>query len=250
MSAVKRILVAATLISAVFLIDAAEHTDPLRHSSQCIVVVTESWSSPRGVLRAFERTNAPEWRPVHDSVPVLVGRAGLAWGRGETNANRLAGPVKREGDDKAPAGVFRLGTAFGYAAHPVPTRMPYLPLSNSIVAVDDPESRYYNRFVDRGHVSDANWRSAETMVLRDGRYRWGIVVLHNVPPLPGAGSCIFLHVWKDRATATSGCTAMPETGMIRLLQWLDPRARPVLIQLPHSIYSELRAQWALPPLPK
>ena len=29
-------------------------------------------------------------------------------------------PVKREGDGKAPAGIFDLGTAFGYAAQPLP----------------------------------------------------------------------------------------------------------------------------------
>jgi L,D-peptidoglycan transpeptidase YkuD (ErfK/YbiS/YcfS/YnhG family) len=158
----------------------------------------------------------------------------------------LAGPTKREGDDKAPAGVFRLGTAFGYAKKPLPTRMRYVPLTPNIVAVDDPKSRYYNQLVDRTKVSDADWQSAENMLLSDQRYKWGVWVKHNDPPVPRGGSCIFLHVWKDRSTLTSGCTAMSERDMVRLLGWLDPAKEPRLIQLPRSIYNERRTGWGLP----
>ena len=179
---------------------------------------------------------------------MVLGRKGLAWGRGEIAAHSLPGPVKREGDDKAPAGVFRLGTAFGYAATPVPTRLRYVPLTNNVVAVDDPESSHYNQLVDKTKVGSADWRSAENMILNDQRYRWGIWVEHNDPPVPGAGSCIFLHIWKSSSTLTSGCTAMPESAMVRLLGWLDPAKEPRLIQLPRPIYNELKVQWKLPEL--
>jgi L,D-peptidoglycan transpeptidase YkuD (ErfK/YbiS/YcfS/YnhG family) len=160
----------------------------------------------------------------------------------------LAGPTKHEGDDKAPAGIFRLGTSFGYSARSPSTRMPYLHLTNNIVAVDDSKSRYYNQLVDTSKIKGADWRTAENMILGDDRYKWGLVVLHNVPPTPGVGSCIFLHVWKDASTATSGCTAMSQNTLVNLLHWLDPAKSPRLIQLPRSIYKEMREGWTLPPM--
>jgi D-alanyl-D-alanine dipeptidase len=225
---------------------AADHANPLQHSSQCIVVTTDSWTSSRGVLRLFERQSTPEWKQHGNSIPVLVGRAGVAWGRGEFNLTNLSGPIKREGDDKAPAGIFRLGTAFGYGRKPVDTKLPYLMLTSNVFAVDDPASRYYNRIVDKSRIENADWHSAENMILADNRYKWGIVVHHNDPPIPGAGSCIFLHVWKDSATPTSGCTAMPENDLVRLMQWTDPAKTPLLVQLPRPLYNKVRTKWALP----
>ncbi len=144
------------------------------------------------------------------------------------------GPRKREGDNKAPAGLFKISFAFGYSAQSPETRMLYLPISATTVCVDDPRSRYYNRMLDASTIRQPDWRSAEKMKLRDDRYKWGVFVMHNTPPQPGAGSCIFLHVWKDAATATSGCTAMPEAMMLALIKWLDPARQPVLVQLPRE----------------
>ncbi|MFL6516132.1 MAG: L,D-transpeptidase [Chthoniobacterales bacterium] len=223
-----------------------DRPDPLAHSMQCILVITDSWTASHGTLCTFQRRDNSGWQQNGEQASVVVGRAGLAWGRGDVATSGFGGPIKREGDDKAPAGVFRLGTAFGYAAHPVVTKMPYLHLSNQIVAVDDTNSRYYNRLVDVTTVPHPDWRSAENMILRDDRYKWGVVVLHNADAAPGAGSCIFMHVWKDGSTATSGCTAMPEPVMVKLLEWLDPAKQPRLVQLPRSIYNEVRGKWRLP----
>ena len=63
-------------------------------------------------------------------------------------------------------------------------------------------------------------------------YKWGVVVDHNAAAIPGAGSCIFLHIWKSSSAPTAGCTAMPESDLVRLLRWLDPARHPILIQLP------------------
>ena len=235
---------ALSLVGAVG--SAAELAPISATTQQCIVVVTDSWTSSTATARCFERKNNSGWQETGRPIPVLLGRNGLAWGRGEMNHRRWPGPIKREGDDKAPAGVFKLGTAFGYAKDPVPTRLTYLPLTNNVVAVDDPKSRYYNQLIDKKKVRDPDWRSAENMILADGRYRWGIWVRHNEPRAAGAGSCIFLHVWKNDSTLTSGCTAMSKSSMVRLLGWLDPARDPLLIQLPRSIYSEVGPAWGLP----
>jgi len=226
--------------------DASGASTTLQRSRQCIVVITDSWISNHGLLAWFERDDHFEWHQRGGPIPTVVGRAGLAWGRRELNVTNLPGPVKREGDDKAPAGIFRLGTAFGYSAKPIPTRMPYLALSKQIVAVDDPGSRYYNRLVDITKIKHPDWKSAENMILADQRYKWGVVVRHNEPPKPGAGSCIFLHVWLRGDTSTSGCTAMAEQYLRRLIGWLDPAKAPLLVQLPRPIYNEVRLSWGLP----
>jgi D-alanyl-D-alanine dipeptidase len=246
MAVVRWTVTAAVILLASELGAAADHPDPLAHSMQCIVVITDSWTASHGALHTFERSSGSGWEQHGQQKSVVVGRAGLAWGRGDVDTSRLLGPIKREGDDKAPAGIFRLGTAFGYAAHPMATKVPYLHLSKQIVAVDDANSRYYNRLIDVTTVPHPDWRSAENMMLPDDRYKWGVSVSHNHDAVPGAGSCIFLHVWKDQSTATSGCTAMPEPVMISLLQWLDPAKQPRLVQLPRSIYNELRPKWRLP----
>lgn len=217
-------------------------------SRQCIVAITDSWKSPYGRVSWFDRADHGQWRQRGGPVDAVVGRAGLAWGRGESGTAELSGPIKREGDDKAPAGIFRLGTAFGYSAKSIPTRLPYLALSRDIVAVDDPQSRYYNRLVNLTTIKRPDWKSAENMVLPDQRYKWGVVVRHNESAKPGAGSCIFLHVWLNRATPTSGCTAMAEGDVCQLIAWLDPAKDPLLVQLPRSIYNEVRTSWALPTL--
>ena len=51
----------------------------------------------------------------------MFGKNGLAWGKGiADNLDQRDGPVKHEGDGKAPAGIFKLGTAFGYDSTAAP----------------------------------------------------------------------------------------------------------------------------------
>jgi zinc D-Ala-D-Ala dipeptidase len=239
-----------TLIYLLFALSVSSQASPLSalpvDCRQCLLVTTDSWSASRGQLMAFERNNESPWRRWGSSVPVRIGDAGMAWGRGLPRNPALPGPQKREGDHRAPAGCFHLGSAFGYARTAPATRLPYLPLSSNIVAVDDPQSRYYNQLIDQSKIHRPDWHSSEKMILPDDRYKWGLVVQHNFPPAPGAGSCIFLHVWKNPETTTVGCTAMPEAALLDLLRWLDPARQPVLIQLPSPIYNELRLRWHLP----
>lgn len=210
-----------------------------QNCGQFIVVTTPSWPASSGTLRAFEVTGDGKWRRRGQPVDVRVGNAGLAWGRGLFDGDHLSGPRKIEGDKKAPAGVFKLLFCFGYQESAPDTRMRYRAVDASTVTVDDPHSRFYNQMLEATSVPHPDWKSAEKMRLPDDRYKWGIVVGHNVPPVPGAGSCIFMHVWKNSATATVGCTAMPERAMVDLLRWLDPGKHPLLIQMPLPVYQEI-----------
>jgi D-alanyl-D-alanine dipeptidase len=203
-------------------------------SHQLIVVTTEGWESVRGELCLFERVQG-EWELVSEKIPVVVGEKGMAWGRGlHPDAE---GPIKQEGDLKSPAGVFTLRCGFGTPLEG-DLKIPYLSLSPSIEAVDDPHSLYYNQIVNRDEIPYPDWKSSEKMY-SEPLYVRGAVVNHNFPdPTPGFGSAIFLHVWRDPSLGTAGCTAMSLENMEKVLKWLDPRAEPLLIQLPQNIKEE------------
>jgi L,D-peptidoglycan transpeptidase YkuD (ErfK/YbiS/YcfS/YnhG family) len=214
---------------------------------QLIRVVTDDWNVPTGTLTRWEREADHPWKMVGSPIPVVVGSAGLGWGRGRHAAVTPDGdPVKREGDGRGPAGVFELGTAFGYAAH-AKLQFPYKVLTDRSVCVDDPDAPEYNRIIEA--PDRPPWKSGEQMNRMGQAYRWGVVIEHNTAPvLPSAGSCTFLHAHGRRATPTTGCTAMAPIEIQALLAWLSRRANPVLVQAPSAVYARNAAIWGAPPL--
>lgn len=221
---------------------------PLADHGQLVLVVTADWHATAGRLQRFERVDNKKWVAVGVAVPVVVGRTGLAWGRGLHPAHPDGEPVKREGDSKAPAGVFRLSSVFGYAASDT-TRlaMPYLPADIYSECIDDPRSGHYNLIVDRSRVKVSDWQSSERMRRKDELYRWGVVVDHNADhPSPGAGSCVFLHIWRNPASPTVGCTGLAPDATGQLIAWLDASRAPVLVQLPRQVYERVSVAWQLP----
>ncbi len=223
---------------------------PLAESRQMVLVITPDWNAVDGTLWRYERTSTKDaWQQIASGIPVVVGKNGLAWGRGLHAPQSGTGPVKREGDGKSPAGIFRLSRAFGYAsaAEAGAIRLPYTHLTGTIECVDDVKSAHYNTILDRSRVT-ADWHSAEKMREQKDYYRWGVVVDHNAAPInKGGGSCIFLHIWNRAGSGTAGCTAMEGDRMEALMRWLDPAAKPLLVQLTEAEYQRLSKSWQLPP---
>ena len=224
---------------------------PLTDSRQLVRVLAADWNSPHAVLQRYTRTQpAAAWQPVGDALPVMLGRAGLAWGRGLHPESANQGRIKCEGDGRAPAGIFALTALFG-AADPAgqlaqSASLPFLCASGDLKCVDDPASQHYNQIVDQTRVARIDWASCEDMLRPDTRYAIGAVVGHNPDNRPGAGSCIFLHVWQDAVTPTAGCTAASLANMSEVCAWLDATANPLLVQLPQAEYIRYRQAWALP----
>lgn len=226
--------------------------NPMDSCTELIVVTTADWNSSQGTLRRYGRANQRmRWKPIGEPIAVMVGKNGLGWGRGavrvETEVAQADEPVKKEGDGRAPAGVFRLSKAFGYTTEAMPGwKMPYLYLNSSVECVDDTASKFYNQIIDRSAVSP-DWNSSEQMLRSDDLYRWGVLVEHNSSPaVAGAGSCIFLHIWRGPGQPTVGCTAMQKADLESLLAWLDPARAPLLVQLPAEDYQKLREGWRWP----
>lgn len=211
----------------------------LSSSRQHVVAVMETSTSTTGLLYRFEPRDG-EWRSVGEAMPIVVGRNGV-------------GP-KRESDGRSPQGMFPLGFAFGYEAEPpTGTELTYRPLTPESVCVDDSNSSHYNRVVFEPREEE-DWESAEAMrrdlAYGDELYSLGITVEYNADAVPGAGSCIFLHVWRGPGSPTTGCTAMSESHLRTLLRWLRPGHQPVLIQGTRAYLDELRSEGRLPyPVP-
>ncbi|MEP6662694.1 MAG: L,D-transpeptidase family protein [Verrucomicrobiota bacterium] len=222
---------------------------PLAESRQMVLVITENWEKIPGKLQKFERSRIDQaWEAVGTPIDTVVGRGGMAWGRGlfsETNSP----PQKREGDGKSPAGVFRLSSAFGFASpdEMKALRLPYRQVTDELECVDDVKSARYNSIVNASQIEKRDWESSEKMREVGAFYHLGVVVAHNAAPrIAGKGSCIFLHIWKGDGSGTSGCTAMKESEMRKLMFWLDSNANPILIQLPQKEYLRLRDPLNLP----
>lgn len=216
---------------------------------QLVLVTVPGWNSTHGSLRRYDR-EANGWRQVGDPQAVTIGRSGAAWGLGLHDA-QPDGPVKREGDGRAPAGVFAIGQAFGYPATAV-TALPYTGMQAAHYCIDVSDSPLYNRIVDARVTGQAAVEGSTEPMRRDihvdgdQRYRLGFVIEHNPQAQPGAGSCIFAHLWKSPDTVTAGCTAMDPAAMDAVLAWLRPEHEPVFVLLPDNEYARLRTRWQLP----
>lgn len=92
--------------------------------------------------------------------------------------------------------------------------------------VDDSEAPSYNRWVKGKPVA----ASYEKMRRDDDLYRYGIVIEYNTEPVvKGLGSAIFIHLWKGEGEPTSGCVSISTEAMLRLLSWLDPACKPIIV---------------------
>lgn len=231
----------------------------LTSARQMLLVTTPDWNTVAGTLRVYERDTGGTWVPARlrsavgaaaatAPTTIVVGKNGTAWDPGMVAP--VAGPIKAEGDGRSPAGVFALGTAFGFApaAEARWLKLPYTEVTPTLECVDDPASADYNRLVDRAAVTP-DWTSSEKMHEISPQYHWGVVVEYNTRPVvPKRGSCIFLHIGGDGGRGTAGCTAMAEPALLAIMRWLDPKAAPVLVQMPVDAYAAVRAAWRLPEL--
>lgn len=203
-------------------------------SKQVVFVTSEGWDSSRVRVRMLERVGRT-WVQKGGTMPGLTGRNGMAWGLG-LHKSSIGEPAKVEGDGRAPAGVFRLGTAFAKTKEDF--AWPCVVLRPTHEGVDDPSSRFYNRLVDRREVAKPDWASSEKMKASP-HYGLGIWVEHNPKRTPGAGSCIYLHEWVGERGGTAGCTVLRLNELRQLVGSLDPAKEPVLVQLPERTAREL-----------
>lgn len=224
--------------------------DPTAQSTQMVLVRAHDWNSFMGTLQLYERaTTHDAWVKAGDRMGASLGKNGLGWGIGLHGDALTAGPKIHEGSKRSPVGVFALGSAFGHDQARTDIKLSYQPITDTLFCSDDPKSMYYNRLVDSKKVNK-DWGSAEDMYryMIEGVYAYGIIIEHNYEhPKPGLGSCFFLHVYRGFGIPTSGgCTAVSLDQMEKIITWLDPNKKPVLVQLPEVVFAKFQQQWHLP----
>ena len=186
----------------------------IRDSSQALIVTNRCSSATLVNVFKLEKKDS-QWKIIQEPIDGVIGKNGFA-----------APGEKREGDGKSPSGIFSLETAFGYSQS-IQTKMPYRQAQADDLWIDDVNSVDYNRWVKKG---DTNALSYERMRRDDNLYKYGFVIDYNTAPvIKGHGSAIFFHIWRGKDIPTEGCVAVSEENIIKILDWLDPQARPLII---------------------
>jgi L,D-peptidoglycan transpeptidase YkuD (ErfK/YbiS/YcfS/YnhG family) len=181
-------------------------------TGQVITVENTGKGDFRALVNCYEK-RGNGWKKIY-TFDAVTGRAGI-----------MAAEKKREGDKATPAGVYTLGLVFGYDKK-TDTKMGYRELTDDDIWIDDPEHPMYNRLF----TGKTDAKSFEKMRRNDDLYRFGIVINYNTEPVVRyKGSAIFLHIWRDRDTPTSGCVAVPEEDIKAVISWLDPEKDPLIM---------------------
>jgi L,D-peptidoglycan transpeptidase YkuD (ErfK/YbiS/YcfS/YnhG family) len=127
---------------------------------------------------------------------------------------------KREGDGATPVGRFLLRQVLYRPdrLEPPASGLPRRPLVPSDGWCDDPADAAYNRPVTLPYPArhERLWRE-------DGVYDVIVVIGHNDdPPVPGAGSAVFLHVARPDYAPTEGCVALALPDLLDVLRQARP----------------------------
>ncbi len=188
-------------------------------STQAIVAYPNKKGDFKGMIGLFSRKNG-KWEQNGSFFEGVFGRNGF-----------IDPNLKREGDGFSPAGIYKIGIAYGRQISKLgPLKIKSQEITPGLEAIDDPKSLYYNQVVDRTYVQSPDWSSSEKMDQID-LYDIAVFVQYNWPhPIPNKGSALFLHRLRSKDQGTEGCTAMEYDNLIRLVQWLDSKQEPVLIQ--------------------
>jgi L,D-peptidoglycan transpeptidase YkuD (ErfK/YbiS/YcfS/YnhG family) len=130
---------------------------------------------------------------------------------------------KREGDGATPAGCWPLRRVLYRPDRLAPpaSAFPVTPVGRDDGWCDDPGDPLYNRSVTLPYAA-----SHERLWRDDAIYDVIVVLGHNDdPPLPGAGSAIFLHVARPDYRPTQGCVALALPHLLELLGAAAPGTR-------------------------
>jgi L,D-peptidoglycan transpeptidase YkuD (ErfK/YbiS/YcfS/YnhG family) len=127
---------------------------------------------------------------------------------------------KHEGDGATPIGRWPLRRVLyrpDRGAAPE-TALPVAAITRHDGWCDDPDSRLYNTQVTLPCAA-----RHETLWRDDALYDRIVVLGHNDdPPVPGAGSAIFLHCAKPGYPPTAGCVALAPADLDRILTAVGP----------------------------
>lgn len=197
----------------------------LAKATHLLLVTTPTFNAFKGTVATFSRSSTTaSWKQSGKSKPIVVGRKGLAWGWTAAAYAKSGEPLKREGDKRAPAGIFSVGQPFGTFDKQL---QGFVRLKRGQhFCVDDTRSPHYGRIVPR---KVAGKKTSGEEMAKISLYRQGLFV--NYPPnaKKRAGSCIFVHVWRRPNSPTVGCVAASEADVGRLQKFASGNTTAIAI---------------------
>jgi L,D-peptidoglycan transpeptidase YkuD (ErfK/YbiS/YcfS/YnhG family) len=201
----RAVVLAVIALFAPHLAHAQTCPEPLASARRLVLVTADTFASTTASVQRFERDspNAP-WQLSGGPASALIGHNGLAWAHAFRKFARKNEPVKMEGDKCAPAGFYKIGRSFGFAASDRPD---YMRITDGMTCVDDVSSPAYNTIVSRAEIGPKV--HGENMS-RVPEYRRGLLIDYPSDRKARAGSCIFIHLQLPGKTGTSGCIALGE----------------------------------------
>jgi L,D-peptidoglycan transpeptidase YkuD (ErfK/YbiS/YcfS/YnhG family) len=223
----RAVILAVIVLIAPHAASAQSCPEPLGQARRLVLVTADTLTSTTATVQRFERAapNAP-WQADGGPITTLIGHKGVGWAHAFRSFARAGEPLKVEGDKRAPAGFYKIGRSFGFAASP---RSGYLRITEGMTCVDDLSSAAYNTITTRAELGlkvhgENMWRVPE--------YRRGLLVDYPSDRQARAGSCIFIHLQLPGKTGTSGCVALPEPQLEALQDYVQAGA--VLAVLPRQ----------------
>jgi L,D-peptidoglycan transpeptidase YkuD (ErfK/YbiS/YcfS/YnhG family) len=191
----------------------------LHRATRLVVITVPSMDTAKASMRTFARKSpAAAWTAQSTAEPAVVGTRGLGWGHRYVSYARRGEPIKTEGDERTPAGLYRLGATFGFDKNDRPGHMRLKP--GAQYCVHDTKSPHYGRIVSKTKAGAAT--GGEDMGTYP-LYKRGIVVDYAPHRKAKAGSCIFLHIWGREGEGTAGCVGLPEERVAHLQEWTEGR---------------------------
>lgn len=217
-------------------------------SSQIVVGTAKDWNSSTVTLNTYEK-RAGKWVKASGPWSGRLGKSGLIWGKG-LHPVPAGQKVKKEGDMRAPAGVFRIGGAWGdhdsIQKHP---KLFYRKVTSRDLWVEDPASPSYNKHLVLDREPSSAWEKKQQMKQNDYPHSLKLFIAHNAAPniTAGDGSAIFFHIWRNKgASPSAGCTTLEERHLRQLVAWVNPDKQPLYVLLPEAEYRAKKDSWKLP----
>ena len=149
------------------------------------------------------------------AVPRAIGRGGIT-------------AAKREGDGATPAGTHRIAGLLYRPDRIAAAALPgwAVPIGPRDLWCDDPGHADYNLMVRAPFAA-----SHERLRRADPLYDIVLTTDYNWPrAVRGAGSAIFLHVWRAPRFPTAGCVALRRDHLLWVAGRLRPGARLIVAQ--------------------
>ena len=182
-----------------------------------ILVATTSLSSAN--IYCYQRSESGYWWNIAGDGKAVTDKGYI----GDNGADFEVAP----GSDKTPLGIYSLGSGF-YCGGKPQTDYPLYAITENTLLVDDPESGYYNQFVEGTEEKD--WESAVKMADDKKSYRYGLVVNYNTSSPDSEYAAGIFMCCGDKST--HGSIVVPEKVMQGILEWLSEDSNPYIFVTP------------------